>query len=223
MAKKKKRVQKKKFLKPDRQRTGKNLNPPFSVLVTGFARTGTSTLMRMLYLGGLDVICDLDKMKGAHQFDPYGNFEMDAPLYHIGQHGKGWTKGSAVKVVCPYVVTKPGLPMDRPWKAIFMLRPIPEILASLAALKVVWEYEPADAIRDCKRYLDEHEVDVCYVQYSEMIQSPLGTSEKLANFLGIPELDVKRMATAVSKTPREDYKGDKIIRAPREVINYGAI
>jgi hypothetical protein len=176
--------------------------------------------MRMLYLGGLDVICDLKEMSPQHQFNPYGDFEMEAPLHHLLKHKNTWTKGAAIKVVCPYVVAVPGLPMDRKWKAIFMLRPIPEILASLAALKTVWEYEPQDAIRDCKKYLEMHNVDPLFVTYKEMVDYPKATAIRLVHYLDL-DLDVDRMTTAVSRTPREDYKGGERFRGPREIIKFG--
>jgi hypothetical protein len=217
---KKRRVQKKKHLKPGRIETGKNIKFDYSVLVTGFARTGTSTMMRKLHFGGMDVICDPQSMVARHQFDPYGNFEMDAPLYNILEHKNTWTRSAATKVVCPHVVQRPGLPMDRPWKAIFMLRPIAEIHASLAALNTVWEYEPQDAIRDCKRYLEMYDAEILFVTYKDMVDYPKATALRLNHFLDLG-LDQDLMIKAVSKTPREDYQGERIIRAPREVIHFG--
>jgi hypothetical protein len=174
----------------------------------------------MLYLGGMDVICDPDKMTALHQFDPYGNFEMDAPLFHLREHKNTWTRSAATKVVCPYAVQKPGLPMDRPWKAIFMLRPIAEIHASLAAMRVVWEYEPQDAIRDCKRYLEENNAEIQFVTYQDMVDFPQTTALRVNHFLDL-DLDEDLMSTAVSKSPREDYKGAGMVREPGEIIHFG--
>ena len=51
------------------------------IIVSGFPRTGTSTMMRMLHLGGVEVLADDENMEGGREFDPYGDFSLWVSVY----------------------------------------------------------------------------------------------------------------------------------------------
>ena len=100
----------------------------FTVVVTGFPRSGTSMMMRMLSFGNIDVIADDQMMFPQHKHDPYGCVELKNVGGELARLEEDETKNKAVKIVCPYATW---IPIDRPVKAIFMQRDLQEIITSL--------------------------------------------------------------------------------------------
>lgn len=179
------------------------------IVVSGFPRTGTSTMMRMLHLGGIEVIADPGHMNGRHEFDPYGDFELvDKELDSFKERTPDSTAGKAVKLIAPLV---PKLcPTDRDIRVIFMLRDPNEIVAALLAMRVVWEWTPQEAVAYARNFFTHHDIPVKYIQYADMLGYPRTTALTVSDWLS---MDAKgdtiiKMASAVDKNARTKIEGD---------------
>jgi len=182
--------------------TGCSIQPV--TIVSGFPRSGTSLVMRMLEAGGMPVLIDNvrppDKHNpaGYHEFAPVKRTARDASwLAHAG--------GRAVKVVSMLL---PSLPTDRCYRVIFMRRNLDALLASQATMLSVRPSKPA-ACRPSLRTLVARHVDesatwiagqahmrVFICDYERLIQSPVGMATRLVKFIG-GTLDIQRMAAVV--------------------------
>lgn len=194
----------------------------FSLVVTGFPRSGTSMMMRMLSFGGIEVLADDQMMKPQHKHDPYGSLEMKNVGVEMGRLGEDETRNKVVKIVCPYATW---IPIDRPLKAIFMLRDLNEIVSSLLAMKSIWDEDIAGCIAWTRGYLAFNEIPTLFVQYREVIKYPKATALGISDFLGA-DLDLDEMSKAVDRDARTKYKKDdtllghdmpdKLLRIDRE-------
>lgn len=188
-----------------------------AVIVSGFARTGTSTMMRMLNLAGIDVMASEGNIAPdeAGRYNPYGDYEMEnlADLRNDPELGR-MVIGRAVKIVSPYIGRYAFLP-DVDYRCIFMLRDRTEIISSLMAMRTVWEYDIDEAIQDSRLVLQIQDVPILDVHYRDMIHYPKTTALRIAEFLDA-DLDIDKMATAVDKQARrlknkEDRPGGGLI------------
>ncbi len=176
----------------------------FSVVVTGFPRSGTSMMMRMLSFGGIDVIADEAKMVPNNKHDPYGCAELKNVGVELAALTEEETANKAVKIVCPYATW---IPIDRRVKVIFMLRDLTEIVTSLLAMRNIWDEDIAGSIAWTRGYLKHNEIPTLFVKYREAINYPRATAIGIQDFLGI-DIDVDAMARAVDKDARNRYKKD---------------
>lgn len=176
------------------------------IVVSGFPRTGTSTMMRMLHLGGMEVIADDGRMEAKHEFDPYGNYEIAGQtLFRFRETSPEETAGKAVKIVAPFIPEV--CPLDRPIRVIFMTRDPNEIVASLLAMRVVWEWSPQEGVECASDFLKNHKIPVKYFSYSDMLRFPKTTALMVEEWLN-RGLDIGEMAKAVDQKPREAVKGE---------------
>ena len=197
----------------------------FSLIVTGFPRSGTSMMMRMLSLGGIEVIADEQKLDPQHKHDPYGCHELKNVGVELQQLSEEETANKAVKIVCPYATW---IPIDRQVKAIFMLRDLNEIVSSLLAMKSIWDEDIAGSIAWTRGYLKYNEIPALFVQYKEVIKYPKATAIGIQDFLGA-DLDVDAMTKAVDRDARTKYQRDdtllghdvpdKLLRIDKEAYN----
>jgi hypothetical protein len=176
----------------------------FSVVVTGFPRSGTSMMMRMLSFGGIDVIADEQMKNPQHKHDPYGCLELKNVGVELSQLREDETRNKAVKIVCPYATW---IPVDRQVKAIFMLRDLTEIVTSLLAMKSIWDEDIAGCIAWARGYLNHNEIPTLFVQYKEVIKYPKATAIGICDFLAA-DLDLTEMVKAVDRDARTKYKKD---------------
>ncbi len=179
----------------------------FTIVVTGFPRSGTSMMMRMLSFGGIDVIADEQMREPQHKHDPYGALEMKNVGGELQRMEADETKNKAVKIVCPYATW---IPIDRPVKAIFMQRDLQEIVTSLLAMKSIWDEDIAGSIAWTRGYINYNEIPTLFVQYSEVIKYPKATALGIQDFL-VADLDVDAMAKAVDRDARTKYKRDETL------------
>ena len=102
-----------------------------TVVVSGFPRSGTSMLMRILAQGGLPVLSDEQRKADAH--NPKGYWEYE-PIKQLAFKPNilGATAGQALKVVAPLV---PYLPADRSYVLLWMDRPLLEVILSQQRMK----------------------------------------------------------------------------------------
>lgn len=178
------------------------------IVVSGFPRTGTSTMMRMLHLGGIEVFAEEDHQSGRHEFDPYGDFELVGEnLSKFKQRSPESTAGKAVKIIAPLIPE--ACPIDRPVKVIFMLRDYNEIIASLLAMRVVWEWTPPDAVKYARDFLEFHNIPTKYIWYADMFSYPRTTALAISDWLGLDadEEVLANMAGAVDRKARTRIEG----------------
>lgn len=176
------------------------------VVVSGFPRTGTSTMMRMLELGGIPILADEDHREGRHEFDPYGDQELvGEDLKNVKNMELASTQGRAVKMVTPFIYHT--CPLDRPVKVIFMLRDPREIVASLLAMRTVWEWDPIESVAHARQFLEAHNIPIQYIQYTDMLTFPRTTALMIERFLD-RRMDVDEMVKAVDKDARKKIKGE---------------
>lgn len=184
-----------------------NLKP--LTVVSGFPRTGTSTMMRMIVGGGIEPIAEADHQEGRHEFDPYGDYELVGKnLTNFPDSDPEYTQGKVVKIISPLI---PEIcPIDRPVKVIFMLRDYNEIIASLLAMRTVWEWTPPEAVKYARDFLEYHEIPVKYIWYADMLSYPRTTALGIAEFIGLDTSDdiINSMAAAVDRGARTKIEGD---------------
>lgn len=176
------------------------------IVVSGFPRTGTSTMMRMLYQGGIEVIAEEHLKSGLNEFDPYGNFELEGKnLAEFTERTPESTSGKAVKIVSPLIPEV--YPIDRSTKVLFMTRDPNEIVASMLAMRVLWEWTPQDATKYAREFFDYHEIPVKYIKYTDMLSYPRTTAFTVESWLE-RKLDIKEMVSVVDRKARTRVKGD---------------
>lgn len=176
-----------------------------ALIVTGHPRSGTSMMMRMLHEGGMTVIADEESLKPAPgQFNKYGSFETK--FFDWLLENPGELEGRAVKIVTQFIHVAERLLVEGvPMKAIFMVRPIRAIEASLRNMKTTWDPPPAESIALGRKVLEYYDVPTLFIKYDEAVEYPLLAAEEVNNFVG-GDLDVEKMAAAVDPSARH-FKG----------------
>ncbi|HZD11191.1 MAG TPA: sulfotransferase [Candidatus Binatia bacterium] len=175
-------------------------------VVSGLPRSGTSMMMKMLEAGGIPPLTD--EIREADSDNPRGYYEFER-VKKLDKGDAEWlaqAEGKAVKVISALLKHLPG---GYHYKIIFMQRHMPEILASQRKMLVHRGEDPAsmdDArmadlfakhLSAVEEQLSQQEnADVLYVHYSDALQDPQTTAERVADFLG-KELDVEAMVGVV--------------------------
>jgi hypothetical protein len=182
----------------------------FTLIVTGFPRSGTSMMMRALKFGGVEILSDPDynyvELTGepVNPADPYGVEELKSVGPRIKEHDKEWTANKAVKLVTPYIEW---LPINRPLKVIFMVRDHAEIITSMLAKKDLWGMDIAQSVEFARGYIEYNKIPTLFVQYREMVKYPRSTAVRIEDFLEV-ELNVEEMIKAADPNVRTKYKRD---------------
>lgn len=174
-----------------------------TVIVSGFARTGTTTMMRMLEAGGIDVLADDQSKRRLNVHHPTGTYEIRDIGTYLAESEPRDTAGRAIKIVTQYLEW---LPMDRPVRVIYMVRNVHEIVASLLAQKVIWEDDPVTAIGRGRRLLADFAVPQLDVNYHDMTHYPRATATAVAEFVspGLDmDLDLDAMARVIDPAARQ--------------------
>lgn len=180
-----------------------------TLVVTGFPRSGTSMMMRMLRLGGVEVLMDDDLQGGIfrHQADPYGVHELRNVGPTLKEHDASWTANKALKVVAPYI---DDLPLDRPTKAIFMLRDQTEIITSMLAKRDFWSDNIPQCIGYARKFLAHFNIPTLYLKYQEVMKYPRAASLQIQDFLDV-ELDIESMSKGADPNVRKRIEEDPTI------------
>ncbi len=181
------------------------MDPDTIVVVSGLPRSGTSMMMKMLEAGGMQVLTD--EIRTADEDNPKGYYEFER-VKQI-ESDRSWlpdAEGKAVKMIGALLKN---LPSGYFYRIIFMERKIEEVLASQREM-LVRRGEPTDRISDEKlgalfhRHVEQirsqiaerPEMEVLYVQYSDVLAEPASQAARINLFLG-NALDVGRMARVV--------------------------
>ena len=187
----------------------------FSVLVTGYPRSGTSMAMRMCVAAGIPALAS-DKGRLGLTVNPYGSLELDNVGVDLAEHSPSWTTGRVVKLVSPYFTW---FPPDRPWRAIFMLRDVNEVLASLISMRTIYELNYQDANTLALHVLRVFSVPTLFLHYAEVRKYPKSASLSLLEFLDLPPSLCHDVAAVVDINARE--KGIREGTDRKEAIRAG--
>ncbi len=176
-------------------------------IVSGLPRSGTSLMMMMLEVGGMQVLTD--KVRTADEDNPRGYYEFER-VKQI-EHDQAWLEDARGKVVKMIAELLQHLPQGYSYKVIFMRRKMEEILASQRRM-LIRRGEPTDRVSDEKmaklftEYLERVEawlaeqpnIDVIYVSYNHVLENPVEEARRVNQFLGNP-LNVDDMVDVVDR------------------------
>jgi broad-specificity NMP kinase len=176
------------------------------VIVSGLPRSGTSMMMKMLEAGGLSPLTD--NLRTADEDNPKGYYEFE----RVKQLPKGdfaWLPDAQGKVVKVIAALLPYLPPDYNYRVIFMLRAMPEVLASQRQMLVRRGEDPNKIGDDIMaRLYEKHlkqvdswiagqaNVQRLDVNYNEMLTAAQPIIARLNQFLD-GKLNVEQMAQVV--------------------------
>lgn len=175
-------------------------------LVSGLPRSGTSLMMKMLSMGGMEPL--VDNIRTADDDNPKGYFEYER-VKALRNGDTKWlpeAKGKAVKIIFTLL---PYLPRDYTYRAIFMRREMAEILASQKKM-LIRRGEDPDKVSDeeISRLYEKHmrevynwadsqkNLEFIDVNYNELVRDPPPVIKEINTFLG-GQLDSEKMASAV--------------------------
>lgn len=173
------------------------------IIVSGLPRSGTSLMMQMLALGGVEALTD--ELRQADVDNPKGYFEFER-VKKI-KEDKAWipaARGKAVKMISQLLYE---LPETEPCKIIFMRRELDEVIVSQEKMlrrRGVQAPDPASIKVAFTTHLDKlfswlamhPNFQVIEVNYNELMREPRAHAERIAQFLGQP-LDLDAMARQV--------------------------
>lgn len=177
----------------------------FVTIVSGLPRSGTSVMMQMLKEGGLPLLVDGERQPDDD--NPRGYLELEA-IKSVARDPSCLqdAQGKAVKVIHSLI---PHLPLDRPYRVIFMQRNLEEVMASQrkmldrqnrkgaalpdAQLKQIFSNQVSSTLR----WMREREMfRVLETSYAELIAEPAKIAARVNDFLG-GGLNEAAMAAAV--------------------------
>lgn len=176
-------------------------------IVSGLPRSGTSLMMRMLDLGGVEVLTD--RVRQPDDDNPNGYYELEA--VKTLWEGHDWlyeATGKAVKIVSNYLMA---LPEKLSYAVIFMRRDVEEILTSQRAMiernggsvdddeedRIRWFYNKH--LGELTNWLSEQSyMRVTYVNHRHLINQPDSVLPDVARFLG-RDVDIDKMTRAVDQ------------------------
>jgi len=183
------------------------------VVVSGLPRSGTSMVMQMLDAGGLQLlsdglrVADGSNPRGYQEFEPVKSLgRTPAHLWIDKAHGK------ALKIVAPLL---PHLPPGRPYRIVFVERPLKAVLASQQAmLETSGQASGRPPNRRSERQLasaylqqvanvggvlrkNAGTVMLLSVDYDAAVETPAVAAARINRFLG-GGLDEVAMASAVA-------------------------
>lgn len=189
-----------------------NLPNNMTLIVSGFPRSGTSMMMRMLKFGGIDVLADAKYEESTNDGDPYGALELGDVGVQIKEHDIEWTQNKAVKIVTPYIRW---LPLDRPLKCIFMQRELADIIVSLFAQRTIWGEDIPTSIATARAYLEQHKIPTLFLKYKDVVKYPKTAAREIEEFVGVP-LDIQEMTKAVDPDARHRKSDDPTVPKTRQ-------
>jgi len=183
-------------------------------VVSGLPRSGTSMMMQILQAGGLQVFTD--QMRAADEDNPKGYFEFERAK-KLKDGDTQWVIDAQGKVVKIISALLEYLPPSYPYKIIFMLRDMDEILASQKQM-LIRRGEPTDKVADqvmadlFKQHLanvqawlaKQSNMETIYVQYEGLLQNPKPAIEEIIRFL-----DLKLNAEAMLEAPDRNLHRQK--------------
>lgn len=177
----------------------------FVCIVAGLPRSGTSMLMQMLDVGGMETLTD--RKRAADADNPRGYYELEqATRLRKNRDWVADAKNKAVKIVAQLL---PCLPGNIPVRVIFIERDLNEVLASQKTMLARMKRDSSkfsDAqiqaafsrqLDMVKQWLDNHPYAcVLYLKHHDVIHEPARVAGEIDQFLG-ERLNVAAMSQAV--------------------------
>ncbi|MBU0675049.1 MAG: alkaline phosphatase family protein [Proteobacteria bacterium] len=177
-------------------------------VVSGLPRSGTSMLMRMLAMGGMEILNDNDRQPDRDNPNGYYEYGKVKNLFR----DNSWlaeAQGKAIKVIAQLL---PALPQANQYRVIFIERHLDEVMCSQEKMLAansnrVSRTNPAILAQTFHRQIDklktrlerQENIAVLYVSYSAIILDPHHEAVKICDFLGL-DLSVAQMSAAVDPT-----------------------
>ncbi len=180
----------------------------YITIVTGLPRSGTSMMMQMIDRGGIEALidnlrtADEDNPKGYYEFEPVKKTKEDA----------SWVPTAMGKVVKLVHLLLLDLPLDQPYRVVFMRRNLDEVIKSqnimldrnakgggeLPADKIIAVFKAQ--LDKVYRYLAEHDnFKMLEVNYNDMLADPPPIVSKINSFLD-GSLDEEAMLAVIDPT-----------------------
>ena len=175
-------------------------------VVSGFARSGTSIVMRMLEKGGQEIF--VDDGKEADEYNPHGYYEHTKALANI-HHDKNFLRELGDKVVKIYAPKLPFGPRDTNYKVIFVEREPTQTMLSMQKVKAKKNQDALDLTmfgkltmqkRRIDKFLDTRtNLEVLKVSFDDLLNKTEDTAKKINEFMG-GHLNVAEMVSAIDKS-----------------------
>ena len=163
------------------------------LVVSGLPRSGTSMMMKMLNVAGIEPVTD--NIRTADEDNPKGYYELEK-VKQLDKDNSwvGNCQGKVIKVIS--MLLKP-LPADQHYKIIFMRRKMQEILDSQKQM-LIRRNQPTNTVPDEKmaEMFNKHLKDIeafiekqpnmecLYISYNDVLENPATNVEKINEFLG---------------------------------------
>lgn len=184
-------------------------------IVSGLPRSGTSMMMRMLELGGMEVLAD--NVRKADEDNPLGYYEFEK-VKRIKQDSS-WLDLARGKVFKMVSLLLKDLPLNRSYNIIFMLRDTDEMIASQRKMlerKGVAASDEKDAemkrlfelhLKEMENWLFEQKnMRVLYMNFNEIVKDADKNIATL-NQLFYNRLDAGKMCDAVKPSLYRNRRG----------------
>jgi hypothetical protein len=165
------------------------------IIVSGLPRSGTSLMMQMLEAGGLPLLTDA--LRAPDDSNPKGYLEYE-PVKRLKDGDATWmaeAHGKVVKIISSLLAY---LPVSNSCDVIFMLRPLPEVLASQRKMLITRGRNPdqtsdADMMRFYEKHLDkvkawlavQPNIHTQYIEYTDLLAAPAQPISTIAQFLNV--------------------------------------
>jgi|SRR5690554_6217560 len=177
-------------------------------IVSGLPRSGTSMMMQLLQLGGLEPFTD--NIRETDSRNPRGYFEFEPVKDRLSYDQ--WLPdacGGALKVVSRFI---PYLPSTYRYNIVFMHRRMDEVIRSQQDMaehysNSHWDDTSADRLREIyQRHLDavlgwiknRPNMRLCQFHYEEILSAPEQNLNQLCDFFKHIPLDFKKMAGGIN-------------------------
>lgn len=177
-------------------------------IVSGLPRSGTSMMMKILEVGGMETITD--GIRKANEDNPHGYYEYEmVKRIKVDTTWVRKTRGKVFKMISQLLFE---LPSNEKYKIIFMQRRMNEILASQRKM-LVHMGNSDDSVSDEKmgKFLNKHlskimkwmadrkYISVLYIDYNDLIINPNEQIKKLSLFLN-DKVNVERAVKVIDKS-----------------------
>jgi len=188
------------------------------IIVAGLKRGGTSLIMQMLDMGGVEVV--VDEMRDADQFNPYGYYEHQTIMDFNRKNPKPYSlnflegvKGKAIKVYAGLLQLLPKA-ANLHYKVLFVERDIFEVWTSRRKMNPQIEQKGNDKIiffairqrENLKRVIENvkfwtntrEDVETLWLNYATVIEKPEQEAKRIRQFLNdMYRIDLNAMTKAV--------------------------
>jgi hypothetical protein len=168
--------------------------PATITIVSGLPRSGTSMMMKILEVGGLEVFTD--NLRAPDEDNPKGYYELEQ-VKALKDGGDSWIKNAPGKVVKVVSSLLEYLPSAYKYKIVFMRREIVEILASQKQMLIRRGENSEGDDQKMAEQFQEHlkrvrvwlanqpNMETLYVDYNALMADPVPEIKAVAEFLGL--------------------------------------